>query len=97
MIVVRLVECAAADPDEMRARETLANRLEYLAGAVPIGQPSLRLMLALKSLRRVHAPFAPRLSRAQNIAKLATPQIPISSQPLPVENSGAARATLPES
>jgi hypothetical protein len=95
MSVVRLVECAAADPDAVRALEALANRLEYLAGAVPTSQAALRLMLALKSLRRVHAPFAPRLSRAQNIAKLATPQISISTPALSVGNADDASSAPP--
>jgi hypothetical protein len=77
--VIRLLECAAADPDVVRSRETLTNRLEYLAGVVPVGKAALRLMLALKSLRRAHSDFAPMLSRAQHIAKLATSQIPLAA------------------
>jgi len=92
MSVVRLVECAGADPDAARALETLANRLEYLAGAVPTGQAALRLTLALKALRRVHAAFAPRLSRAQSIAKLATPQISLSTPAFPVANADGGAA-----
>jgi hypothetical protein len=87
--VIRLLECAAADPDVVRAQETLTHRIEYLAGIVPAGKAALRLMLALKSLRRAHSAFAPMLGRAQHIAKLATPQIPLAARPSPDADAGA--------
>jgi hypothetical protein len=43
----RYVECAAADADAARSRENLARRLENFASLLPVGNASLRLMIAL--------------------------------------------------
>jgi hypothetical protein len=78
--LVRLVECAAADSDPARSRN-LAGRVENFAGLLPAGDAALRLMVALRCLRRAHVSLAPVLGRAENIAKLAT--LPIAMQAVP--------------
>jgi hypothetical protein len=79
--LVRLVECAAADSDPARSRNNLAGRVENFAGLLPAGDAALRLMVALRCLRRAHVSLAPVLGRAENIAKLAT--LPIAMQAVP--------------
>jgi hypothetical protein len=75
--LVRYVECAAADVDAARSREHLARRLENFASLLPVGNASLRLMIALRCLRRTNTALAPNLGRAENIAKLGTAQMAV--------------------
>jgi hypothetical protein len=75
--LVRHIECAGADVDAVRSREQLAKRLENFAGLLPVGNASLRLMIALRCLRRTNIALAPSLGRAENIAKLGTAQMAV--------------------
>jgi hypothetical protein len=73
-IVCRLVECAAADTDRAKARETLAGRLENLAFTLPMGSLAGELVEELESLQRVDFRLAPLLGRAVHTARLASPR-----------------------
>jgi hypothetical protein len=69
--VLRLVECAAADSDGVRARDTLAKRLERLSFALPTGAPSEELVATLQVLQRLDTELASLLGRAMHAARLA--------------------------
>jgi hypothetical protein len=69
--VLRLVECAAADPDRVRARDVLAKRLERLSFALPTGTPAQELIAALEVMQRLDGELAPLIGRAMHAARLA--------------------------
>jgi hypothetical protein len=70
-IVLRLAECAAADSDARKARETLANRLEQLSFLIPAAPFAAELVALLEALQRVDPELAPLLGRAVSAARLA--------------------------
>jgi hypothetical protein len=70
-IVLRLAECAAADGDLRKARETLASRLEQLSFLIPASPIAADLVALLVALQRVDPELAPILGRAVSAARLA--------------------------
>jgi hypothetical protein len=69
--VLRLAECAAADGDARKARETLASRLEQLSFLIPAAPFAADLVALLEALQRVDPDIAPLLGRAVSAARLA--------------------------
>lgn len=69
--VLRLVECAAADPERARARDALANWLERLSFALPTGAPAEERVALLHVLQRLDGELAALLGRATHAARLA--------------------------
>jgi hypothetical protein len=72
--VFRLIECAAANPDRVAARNALAQRLETLAFILPPTELSADLVDLLESLEHVDTDMAGLLGRAVHTAKLALPR-----------------------
>ncbi len=74
--VARLVECASVNRDRAEAMQTLTNRLETLAFALPASRPMAGLVSALDSLKRVQPQLRPLLGRALAAAKLGMSRSP---------------------
>jgi len=70
-VIVRLLQCAAAEAEKALALDRLANRFERLALAWPPGEPQDRLLRCLRKLQHLDEARAPLWGRAVNIAKLA--------------------------
>lgn len=70
-VVARLVECAATDADQARARQVLAQRLERMSLFLPTGAPAGELAAALQVLQTLDRELAIQLGRAVQAARLA--------------------------
>ena len=69
-VIVRLLQCVAAEPERALALDRLANRFERLALAWPSGEDQDRLLGCLRKLQHLDEAHAPLWGRAANIAKL---------------------------
>ena len=69
-VIIRLLQCAAADPDTDSALKRMAQRVENLAFTLPPGVAQQRLFGCLRKLQRLSDKQAPLWARAANIAKL---------------------------
>lgn len=74
LLCYRLVECAAANPDQSAARSALAERLEVLAFRLPQSRRMAGFAVLLEMLQKVAPEIAPMLGRAIAAAKLAAPR-----------------------
>jgi len=72
-ILLRFLECYAADGDEGRGRTALAARVEKLAAMLERGPLAARLEGALRSLQALSDSLASTVGAAANVAKLAAP------------------------
>jgi hypothetical protein len=70
-LVFQLIECAAADFDNNRALETLANRLTALAVALPRGETCTELLALLETLQKIDLYLAPRIASAIHATRAA--------------------------
>lgn len=68
--VIRLLECAAADPNSGPALSKMARRMESLALTQPAGAAQSTLFATLRKLQRLDGDQAPLWARAANTAKL---------------------------
>lgn len=75
--VFRLVECAAADSDRMRARDVLAKRLERMSFSLPTGASSVELVAALQVIQSLDGELSALLGRAVQAARLAAGALPV--------------------
>jgi len=69
-VIVRLLQCAAAEPEGVVALDRLAHRLERLALAWPPGEVHDILFGCIRKLQHLDDAQAPLWGRAANIAKL---------------------------
>lgn len=69
-VVIRLLQCAAADPDTDSALKRMAGRMESFVLAMPPGDAQDRLFGCLRKLQHLDGEQAPIWGRAANIAKL---------------------------
>jgi hypothetical protein len=69
-VVLRLLQCSAADPDTGRALDRSARKFESLALTLPPVTAQDRLFGTLRKLQRLDDGQAPLWARAANIAKL---------------------------
>jgi hypothetical protein len=68
--MLRIIECAAANPDSSASRTTLLRRLEQAAFLVPVGLLAADLQSLLEVLKSVNLPLRQRLGRALALVSL---------------------------
>lgn len=77
-VIIRLLQCAAADPDPDSAVNGMARRAEQLALALPPGGAQDRLFGCLRKLQRLNDKQAPIWARAVSTARLGISARPVS-------------------